>query len=116
MSLIIKAPQMWLVTRPVDFRYSIDGLASIIINELGYKPINSIYVFVNKQRNRIKLLLWHHNGFVLIYKRLECGNFTLPASDDNAITLDEKQLSWLLAGLDWHLMSNFKGLRYDDYC
>jgi transposase len=116
MSLIIKAPQMWLVSRPIDFRYSIDGLANIIINELGCKPTDGIFVFINKKRNRIKLLLWHHNGFALIYKRLELGNFTLPANGDNAMVLDDKQLSWLLAGLDWYLMSNFKELRYDDYC
>ena len=116
MSLVIKAPKMWLVSRPVDFRYSIDGLARIVINELGYKPTDGIFVFINRKRNRAKLLLWHHNGFALIYKRLEIGNFTLPASSGDSMVLDDKQLSWLLAGLDWHLMSRFKELHYDDYC
>lgn len=115
MSLVVKAPKMWMITQPVDFRYAIDGLSALIINGLGYKPTEGVFVFINRKRNRLKLLLWHNNGFVLIYKRLERGLFTLPASDDQTIIINEKQLSWLLAGLDWHTMSHFNELKYDDY-
>ena len=71
----------------------------------------SIYVFYNKARNKLKILGWHGNGFVLLYKRLSKGKFTVSQKTNP----NEQQLSWLLAGLNWEQMSNFGELKYNSF-
>lgn len=116
MQLKLSAPKIWFYTKAVDFRKSIDGLVSLVQTELGVKPTEGIFLFYNRGRDKLKLLSWHGNGFVLLYKRLEKGKFTLSAECDNhSVSLDEQQLSWLLAGLDWEKMRQWKELSYDDY-
>ncbi|MEO6024143.1 MAG: IS66 family insertion sequence element accessory protein TnpB [Burkholderiales bacterium] len=61
---------------PIDFRKSIDGLSALVEQELQPNPFgNALYVFVNRQGNKIKALYWHRNGFCLGYKRLEAEKF-----------------------------------------
>jgi transposase len=59
-----------------------------------------LFLFVNRYRNRIKILFWDRDGFCIWYKRLERGFFELPASGPTGVELDYKQLSRLLCGLD----------------
>lgn len=115
MQLKITSPKILLATQAVDFRSSIDGLSRIIQTNFSNGIKDSIFIFYSRDRKKLKLLTWHRNGFVLIYKRLEKGCFKVSFSDDHLITLDEKQLSWLLAGLDWSAMSSWKELDFDDY-
>jgi len=57
---------------PVDMRKSIDGLSVIVATELDRNPTDrSMYVFCNKGRDKIKLLIWHLNGHWCLYKRLD---------------------------------------------
>lgn len=60
---------------------------------------------------------WDKNGFVMVYKRLEKGRFKIIKYDKDAqtATLDTKQLSWLLAGLDYDLMRQNKSLDYTGF-
>lgn len=74
-----------------------------------------MHINPNRTRNRIKVLGWHRNGFALIYKRLEQGKFYTACQNQGAINVDERQLTWLLAGLDWPSMSNWDELEYDDF-
>jgi transposase len=60
----------------VDFRRSIDGLSALVMTEMKGNPKESIYLFINRGRDKIKCLFWHKNGFVLFYKRLEKGKFS----------------------------------------
>jgi transposase len=63
-------------------RKSFDSLCGLVQNELGQAPTNGhVYVFINKPRNKIKLLHWCGSGFVLYYKRLESGTFEHPRYD-----------------------------------
>lgn len=65
-----------LYCKPTDMRKSFDGLCGIIQNHLSQSPTNGdVYVFINKPRNKIKLLHWSGSSFVLYYKRLESGTF-----------------------------------------
>jgi len=117
MRLIISSPKafpkIWLADQAVDFRKSIDGLSEIIISNFDLKPKEAIFIFYNRGKNKIKILVWHGNGFILIYKRLEQGRFKFQKTTQLS-SLDEKQLSWLLAGLDWFSMSYWHELEFDD--
>ncbi len=115
MQLKISSPKIWLATEPVDFRRSIDGLCEYIKDHFSLALKESIFVFHSKDRKKLKVLVWHKNGFVLVYKRLESGCFKYCPAGNPLVTLDDKQLSWLLAGLDWHLMSHWNELSFDDY-
>lgn len=65
-----------LYIQPTDMRKSFDGLCGIIQDQLGESPTRgAVYVFINKLRNKMKLLHWQSGGFVLYYKRLERGTF-----------------------------------------
>ena len=57
-------------------RKSFDGLSGLINNELKKNPLSGdVFIFINKRRDRIKLLIWDRTGFWLFYKRLEKGRF-----------------------------------------
>jgi len=89
---------------PVDGRLGINGLAALVEHALGKNPFApTVYVFSNKRRDRIKLLLWDRTGFWLLHKRLETDKFIWPAQ---AATLDltTQQLHWLLEGFDLSAM------------
>lgn len=69
----------WLY-RPTDMRKSYYTLSGIVTNELGCDPCNGdVYIFMNKSRNRIKLLQWEPGGQVLYCKLLESGTFGMPS-------------------------------------
>lgn len=115
MQMRLESPKIWLASEPVDFRRSINGLCLWVSEEMQANPQEGIFIFYNKGRDRVKLLAWHRNGFVLIYKRLERGRFKIPRDFSNTFSLDERQLSWLLAGLDWHEMSHWDTLTFESY-
>jgi transposase len=88
-------------TTPVDFRKQHDGLVALVRGGLGADPFDgSVYVFFNRRRDRIKLLVWDGNGFWLLYKRLERGTYErLRASDAEKLALSRAELSMLLDGI-----------------
>lgn len=91
-----------LYSHPTDMRKSFDGLSGIIHNELGDNPCNGdVFIFINRTRNKIKLLHWQGIGFTLYYKRLEEGNFELLEYDPEvgSITLSYAQIVMLVDGL-----------------
>lgn len=62
-----------------DMRKGFDGLCGLVQAELGRRPVSGeVYIFIGRQRDKIKLLHWEEGGFVLYYKRLERGTFELP--------------------------------------
>ena len=91
-----------LYTSASDMRKSFDSLSGIITNQLKENPTNGdVFIFINKQNNKIKLLHWDGNGFVLYYKRLEKGTFSIPKYEIIAgkITIDYTQLVMLIDGI-----------------
>ena len=115
MQLVINAPSIVVCTRAVDFRKAIDGLIDIVLSELTIDVKSTIFIFYNRSRDKVKLLAWHKNGFVLLLKRLEKGHFFNGKSDADVVTIAPQQLSWLLAGLDWVTMSAWGELEYNDF-
>jgi transposase len=94
----------WLACQAVDLRRSFDGLAEQVRQHLHADPLSGhVFVFRNKRSDRVKLLYWDEDGFVLVYKRLEQGTFHWPVVplDQASVTLRAAQLAMLLDGLDW---------------
>jgi transposase len=92
---------IWFYPKPIDFRKQIDGIVLLIADQLKLNPISGqLFLFRNRQANKIKMLWWDSNGFWLCYKRLEKGNLKFPKISDQALELTRDQLNWLLSGLD----------------
>ena len=108
--------KIYLATTPVDGRKAINGLSALIFENFQSQFMNgSIFVFYNQARDRIKCLFWDKNGFVLYHKRLERGKFHIKPNQSSNIELSSDQLDWLLAGLDFALMSDFPELNYEHF-
>ena len=96
--------KIYLYSMPTDMRKSFNGLSGIVINQLQKDPVrDGMFIFINKRRDRLKVLVWDRHGFWLLYKRLEAGRFQLPLSPDAqepAVTLAYDQLMMILEGID----------------
>jgi transposase len=105
---------VYLCRQPVDFRKSIDGLCALVEQELLLNPFGSaLYVFVNRQRTKIKALYWHRNGFCLWYKRLEAEKFAWPHDDSASTqTISLQEFEWLIEGFDLWRNSPHKTLHF----
>ena len=104
-----------LICGPTDMRKSIDGLSNIVAYSLENEPCSDkLFVFCNRQRNKLKILHWASNGFWLHYKRLEKGVFQWPGIEDDelGLTISTRQLNWLLDGLPLQLPQAHSNLQY----
>jgi transposase len=116
MQLQLFGHKIWLFHKPIDFRASIDGLSGLIVGDLKQNPQKGIYVFYNRGRDKVKLLSWHKTGFVLVYKRLEQGRFSVELNKETgAREMNTDELGWLLAGLEWNKMRDWRELSYDKF-
>ena len=107
-------PQVFLYRDPVDFRKPSLGLSAIVELELGKNPFDGeLYVFINRQRNKIKCLFWESNGFVLYYKALAEEKFKWPKKGEAVLTVTGQQMNWLLDGYDISQMQGHKTLHYE---
>ncbi len=107
-------PEVFLHRQPVDFRKSIDGLSAIVELDMQRSPFSKqLYVFINKRRNRLKILFWEDNGFVLYYKSLAAEKFLWHKKGEEVVALTGQQINWLLDGYDITLMKGHKKLEYD---
>ena len=84
----ITSGRYYLYGEPTDMRKSFDGLCGLISSRLKEDPMSGdVFIFINRPRNRIKLLRWEMGGFVLFYKRLEKGTFELPRKENREISM-----------------------------
>ena len=117
---MITFPQTFTIlisTKPIDMRRGIDGLTVLIAEQLQHNPQSCIlFLFGNQQRNKIKVLYWDKNGFVMIYKRLERKKFYLPKNySGDKLEITHEQLKWLLAGFDFMNLINYPELAFTHY-
>jgi transposase len=95
--------QVWLATAPVDMRKSFDGLAEVVRAFLGHDPLSgSLFVFRNRNAQRVKILWYADGGLTIYYKRLERGTFQFPASGGagpKSLAISSADLVRLLAGM-----------------
>ena len=99
--------QVYLYRHPVDMRKGVSGLCAIVVLELGLDPREpAVFVFTNRARDKLKVLVWHRNGFWLLYKRLEKQRFTWPDwFEGDSLSVSEQELDYLLDGY------NLNGMR-----
>lgn len=101
MLTIPPAVQIFVATQPADMRRSFDGLSAMVKDTLGGDPLSGhLFVFCNKRGDRVKILFWDRNGYVLWYKRLEKGVFHFPQSAEHRITMPAASLALILEGID----------------
>jgi len=92
--------QAYLYAEPVDMRKSINGLSVLVEQEMLLSPsMDALFVFCNRGRDKIKMLCWERNGFIVWYKRLEKQRFRWPKTEES-LSLSGQELNWLLDGFD----------------
>jgi transposase len=93
--------RVFLCTLPTSMRFSFDRLMGLAERTFNQDPLSGhLFLFVNRDHDRIKILFWDRDGFCIWYKRLERGVFEMPAGDQAGVELNYKQLSRMLGGLD----------------
>lgn len=111
---ISASTKIFICTQPVDMRFSFDGLAGLVQTHFSMNALSGhLFVFFSKKRDRMKILAWHVDGFVLYYKRLEQGTFSwldklelLPGSEILA-----SDFALVLAGINPHEVKRPKRYR-----
>jgi transposase len=92
---------IWLCTQPTDMRKSFDTLAALVRQGLAQDPLSgSLFVFVGRRADRLKILYWDRDGYALWAKRLERGTFRPPAGMGDSVALSPAQLAMLLEGIE----------------
>lgn len=96
-----------------DMRKGFDGLSGIVTTEMLRSPMDgSVYIFINRRKDRMKLLVWESGGFMLYYKRLEQGQFELPKQiGDKKLRLEWETLVLMLTGISLLQKGRRKRLR-----
>ncbi len=106
--------QVFLAAGETDMRKSFNSLAALVRQQLGGDPLSGhLFVFCNRRRDRIKVLVWDRGGFWVCAKRLEKGTFHWPTVAGPVVELSAAQLTLLLCGIDlsatrarpWHELS-----------
>lgn len=94
--------KVYIATGFTNLRRGIDGLARIIRFQFNLDPYdkNTLFLFCGKHTDRIKGLLWEGDGFLLLYKRIENGNFRWPCTKDEDLELTTDQYQMLMQGLE----------------
>ncbi|MEO5347396.1 MAG: IS66 family insertion sequence element accessory protein TnpB [Magnetococcus sp. YQC-9] len=95
--------EVYLCVQPVDFRKGMMSLAALVEQELGLNPFETrLFVFTNRDCNRVRILYWERNGFCLWQKRLENERFhwRRRVEDKVVASIGGQQLNWLLDGYD----------------
>jgi transposase len=106
--------RVYLHRAPVDMRKQIDGLALLAREVMQLDPMaGALFGFINARRNKLKLLLWERNGFIVWYKRLERHRFHWPRHlEQSVVTMSVEQLNWLLDGYDVWRMKPHEALHF----
>lgn len=104
MILVPRAVRVYFATQPTNLHKSFDGLTNEIRHTLGHDPLGGhVFVFLNRRKNQVKLIVWTRGGWTIVHKRLERGTFTFPARvapDVPSVAIDVHELAMLLEGID----------------
>lgn len=104
MIVVPRAVRVYVATSPVSLRRSFEGLSNEVRAVLARDPLSGhVFVFLNRRRNQVKLLVWTRGGYTIVHKRLERGRFLFAKqvkADAKSVEIDVHELSMLLEGID----------------
>ena len=100
-----------------DMRMSINGLSALVSGNMNLNPLSGhLFVFTNRRKTILKILYWDRNGFCLWQKRLEKDSFKWPVSEKEVLNISQRELMWLIDGLDIRHVRAHKTLAYSKVC
>lgn len=108
MLAVASSTRVYLYLHEVDMRRSFDGLMAIVQSEFARDiRLGDYFMFINRRRDRVKIIWWDRDGLAIFMKRLESGTLQKPTSagNDKSLLIDQAQLTMLLTGID---VSNIK--------
>jgi transposase len=101
--LLPRSVRIYVATEPMNLRKSFEGLSNEVRGLLRADPLSGhVFLFLNRRRTQVKMLMWTRGGFTIVHKRLERGRFTFPAvvtPDVTNVEIDAHELAMLLEGL-----------------
>ena len=104
MMLLPRAVKVYVATAPCNLKKSFDGLSNEVRAVLAQDPLSGhVFVFLNRRKTQVKLLLWTRGGFTIVHKRLEQGTFSFPSrvtTQAQSIEVDVHELTMLLEGIE----------------
>jgi transposase len=102
--LLPSSVRIYVATAPANLRKSFEGLSNEVRTVLAADPLSGhVYIFLNRARTQVKLLMFTRGGFTIVHKRLERGRFTFPVRvtpEATRVEIDAHELAMLLEGLD----------------
>ena len=104
--------RIFVCVKPVDMRRSFDTLSGLVRDFMAEDPMSGhLFVFRNREENKVKVLYWDRDGFAIWYKRLEEGTFSLPDNLATGLEIDAASLAMLLSGIN--IAGSYKQKRYE---
>lgn len=102
---IAPGTRIFFAAGATDMRKGFDGLQGIVSGVLEQDPLSGrLFLFVNRRRDKLKILYWDGDGLAIWYRRLEQGTFQTPrvADDQKSAEIRSEELTMLLRGIDYH--------------
>lgn len=91
----------YIYSKATDMRKGFNGLSGLVRNEMAQNPMSgAVYIFLNRRRDRMKILVWESGGFVMYYKLLEKGTFQRPKLNGTSATISWHQLVLIMEGVE----------------
>lgn len=104
MILLPRSVKIFVATAPANLHRSFEGLSNEVRCVLAADPLSGhVFLFLNRRRSQLKMLVWTRGGFLIVHKRLERGRFTFPSrvtAEATRVEIDTHELAMLLEGLD----------------
>ena len=114
---IASSTRIFVATSPTDMRKGFDGLQGLVAGTLGQDPLSGhLFLFVNRRRDKLKVLYWDGDGLAIWYRRLEQGTFQMPSitGDGTAAEINREDLLMLIRGLDYESVHRRKRYKLSD--
>lgn len=93
--------EYYFYSKPVDMRKSFNGLYHLIMDKVSEKTLpGKMFIFLNKKRNKLKVLYWDQDGFAIWYKNLQKGLFQFPSCDQDYLEIKSEVLQQIFYGFD----------------
>lgn len=109
--------QVFIVLGATDMRKAVNGLSMLVSDHLDFDVFTgNLFVFCNRSQTIIKILYWERNGFCLWQKRLEKHRFAWPKRVEEVLEFSQRELRWLLDGLDPNQLEAHPDLQFKNLC